>query len=141
MRATTLAIVVILACGGHTASADKKDEKLSATSKLMAEKLKFAQALLAGVATDDFAKMAASSQGLIRISKADEWTAYKTLEFELLTNNYRLAAETIIRKAKAQNVDGTTLGYLDLTVTCVRCHQHCREVRDTNFVAPAQAEE
>jgi cytochrome c556 len=137
MRSTTLAIIALLLGGGATASADKKGEKPGDTGALMAEKLKLSLALLEAVAKDDFEKMAGSAEGLIRVSKSTAWTAYKTHEYELLTNNYRSAAETIIRKAKAKNVDGTTLAYLDLTVTCVRCHQHCRENRDTSLGAPA----
>ena len=46
----------------------------------------------------------------MRISKAIGWTVFKTPEYEVQTNNFRRAAETIIKKAKAKNIDGATLG-------------------------------
>ena len=36
-------------------------------------------------------------------------------------------AELVIEKAKAKSIDGATLAYVEMTVTCVRCHQYTRE--------------
>jgi hypothetical protein len=100
-------------------------------SKLMAEKLKHAQRLLDGLTTNDFTKIAASADALMLISKAAEFTAVKTPRYEVHTNNFRRALEEIAKKAKAKNLDGATLGYVDMTLTCVRCHQSTREERNT----------
>jgi 7-cyano-7-deazaguanine synthase in queuosine biosynthesis len=102
-------------------------------NKLMQEKLKNAQTLLEGLATNDFDKIKDCAQELIRISKAAEFAAYKTPMYEVHTNNFRRAAETIVQKAKDKNIDGATLAYVDMTLTCIRCHEHCREVRDTSL--------
>jgi cytochrome c556 len=130
MRTLILALLALAVFPGDTPSADKKPAPGS-TAKLMAEKLKSSQALLEGLATNDFAKVEKSAENLIEISKAAEWGAYKTPQYEIHMNNFRRSAETVIRKAKDKNLDGATLAYVDMTVTCVRCHQHCREVRDT----------
>jgi len=131
----TLVVVLplsFLANDGPSAAEPKKLE-IPKVNPLMAEKLKHAQALLGGLAMNDFDKMQSSAEELMRISKAAEWTVYKTPEYELQTNNFRRAAENVILKAKAKNLDGATLAYVDMTVTCVRCHQHCRDVRNTSF--------
>ena len=39
----------------------------------------------------------------------------------------------MIQKAKAKNIDGVTLAYVDMTFTCVKCHQNTREERDTRL--------
>jgi hypothetical protein len=103
----------------------------------MAEKLKQAQRLLDGLATNDFAKIAASADALMLISKAAEFTAVKTPGYEMHTNNFRRALEQIAKKAKDKNLDGATLGYVDMTLTCVRCHQSTREERNTRAPVPA----
>jgi hypothetical protein len=46
------------------------------------------------------------------------------------------ATETIARKAKTKNLDGVTLAYFDLTMSCVRCHQHTPEERDAALPVP-----
>ena len=35
-------------------------------------------------------------------------------------------AETLAAKAKDKNLDGATLAYLDMTLSCVACHNHFR---------------
>ncbi len=99
-------------------------------SKLMAAKLKNAQLLLEGMALSDFAKITRSAEELIQLSKTADWFALKTPRFELHSNEFRRAAEVIVQKAKDKNLDGVALAYLDMTMTCIRCHQYVREVRD-----------
>lgn len=126
--ATILVAAAALAAFLGPASAD--DPK-AAQAKLMADKLKAAQKLLDGLATNDFDKIGKSAEDLMIISKAAEFTAgNKTPQYEVHTNGFRRALETIAQKAKDKNLDGATLGYVDMTLTCVKCHQHTREVRD-----------
>lgn len=131
MRVMLLAAVSAMLFSNTCSPADKEAPK---RNPLMAEKLKYAQTLLEGLATNDFEKIEKSAEELMRISKAAEWAVFKTPSYEVNTNNFRRSAEDIIKKAKAKNLDGATLSYVDMTVTCVRCHQHCREVRNTSFV-------
>jgi cytochrome c556 len=51
------------------------------------------------------------------------------------SNEFRRAAEKIIDKAKAKNIDGVTLAYFEMTMSCVRCHEYVREVRDVSLPA------
>ena len=37
--------------------------------------------------------------------------------------------EDIQKGVAKKNLDAATLGYMDLTMSCVRCHKHVREVR------------
>jgi hypothetical protein len=96
----------------------------------MAEKLKQAQLLLDGLATSDFAKINKSTDELLIISKAAEFHARKTRQYELHTLSFRRALEEIAQKSKEKNLDGATLGYVDMTLTCVRCHKYTREEGD-----------
>jgi cytochrome c556 len=134
MRLATLAVLSAILLSTPGSSADKPKQNPPNANPLMVEKLKNSQGLLEGLANNDFDKIQKSAEELMRISKAAEWTVHKTPQYEVQTNNFRRAAETIIQKSKAKNLDGATLAYVDMTLTCVRCHQHCREVRDTSFV-------
>lgn len=102
--------------------------------QLMIDKLTHAQRLLEGIATAKFNKIEKSADELIRISKTEEWiAAHKGPRFETYSNEFLRAAETIAKKAKDKNIDGVTLAYFDLTMSCVRCHQYNREVRDARL--------
>ena len=104
--------------------------------KLMAEKLNNSKMLLEGIAMGDFNKVSNSAEKLIQLSKTAEWFVFKTPRYELHSNEFRRAAETIVSKARQKNLDGVTLAYFDLTMSCVRCHQYVRDVRDARAPAP-----
>ena len=102
-------------------------------SKLRRKKLEAAQKVLEGIALNDFDKIAQQGEELILISKAAEWRVLKSPQYEVHSNTFRRVAEDLIEKAQATNLDGATLAYVDLTMTCVKCHKHVREVRKTGL--------
>lgn len=122
-----------------TLAAEKDAPKAvpSKQSQLMKEKLRQAQLLLDGMATNDFDKILKSSRELMLISKTAEFTAVKTREYELHTNEFRRALQNITKRAEAKNLDGVTLAYVDMTMSCVRCHEHTREIRNAGLSWPA----
>jgi hypothetical protein len=99
--------------------------------ELMQRKLQHAQKVLEGVALGDFDRIAAGGGELIEVSKAAEWKVVKTPQYELYSNEFRRNAESLADAAKARNLDGAALAYVDLTLSCVKCHKHVRETRMT----------
>lgn len=97
--------------------------------KLMTRKLENAQKVLEGVAVNDFDLVVKHADELIAVSKAAEWRVLKTPQYELYSNEFRRSAETMIKQAKAKNTDGVALAYVDMTLSCVKCHKYVREVR------------
>ena len=125
MRRLVTAAVLLAVIAVPSSSQEKKKRE---PDPLMVQKLKESQALLEGLALNDPAKVQASAEELLRISKAAQFRKrLNTAPYEYHANSFQRAAETAIEKAKAKNIDGATLAYLDLTLTCVRCHQHTRE--------------
>jgi cytochrome c556 len=122
---TSLAVVAL--CWPSRGDADDQNGQMVKT--IMEEKLKNAHKLLDGIALADFKKITNSVEELIQLSKTEEWMVLKTSKYELFNNEFQRAAGDIIAKAKAKNIDGVTLAYLDLTMSCVRCHSYVREVR------------
>ncbi|HXG08220.1 MAG TPA: hypothetical protein VNK04_00360 [Gemmataceae bacterium] len=138
-------VVVILALAaampalrGHGQEPKKEPKKLDDAiakdlSDLMKRKLEHSQKVLEGVALNDFNKIAKHADELIFISKRAEWKVLKTPQYELHSNEFRRTAEELVQKAKDKNLDGAALAYVDLTLTCVKCHKHVREVRNVRF--------
>lgn len=141
MRYLVLAALVAALAAGHTPSADDPKPKAdkpaagkaapdqTAGSALMKKKLDHAKKLLEGLTTNDFEMIEKNAGDLMLISQKAEFAAQKTREYELQTNDFRRALETVIKKAKDKNLDGATLGYVDMTLACVRCHQNTRETK------------
>lgn len=125
----SLVILIILA--GFYASAGRGDDldKPSKTAELMRKKLKHSQGVLEGVALNDFDKIADNADQLITISQQAEWVVVKSPQYELFSNQFRRSAEGLVKNAKAKNLDGAALDYVDMTMTCVKCHKYVRESR------------
>src|SRR5262249_58123833 len=114
-----------------------QDKKGSALSELMQKKLKNAQLVLEGLALGDFAKITRSAETLIQITKTEEWQVLKNPRYEMHTNEFRRAAENLVQKARDKNLDGAAFAYVELTMSCVRCHQFVRDVRDVRLNTPS----
>jgi hypothetical protein len=121
---------VVLIAGLGTMSGHAQEDK---TKDLMKKKLQHSQKVLEGIATNDFDAIAKNADELIIISKAAEWTVLKTPEYEMYSNDFRRTCGDLAQKARAKNIDGAALAYVDLTLTCVKCHKHVREVRRTGL--------
>lgn len=130
-RVILLSVLLFLPVGlaPHRGEAQGKD----ALSMLMAKKLKNSQLLLEGLAMANFAKITRSAEELIQITKTEEWMIHKTPRYELHSNEFRRAAETVVQKSRAKNLDGAALAYFDMTMSCLRCHQYVRELRDVRL--------
>jgi hypothetical protein len=100
---------------------------------LMKRKLQNAQKVLEGIALDDFDKISKHAEELILISKQAEWKVLKTSQYEMFSNDFRRTAGELIENAKQKNLDGAALAYVDLTLTCVKCHKYVRESRQSRL--------
>ena len=49
------------------------------------------------------------------------------------SNEFRRAVENLQEKAAQKNLDGAALGYVELTLTCVKCHKYVREAGMTRL--------
>ena len=108
--------------------------KLPSGHELMQAKLKNSQIILEGIALSDFKKITKSSEELVRIAQVSEFlNAYKGREYELQVLLFKRAAETMITKSKEKNLDGVVLAYTDMTMTCMKCHQHTRDKADARL--------
>jgi len=111
---------------GH-GSEPKKDDRLH---DLMQRKLAVSQKVLEGIALNDFKTISKQADELIDISKQAEWRVLKTPQYELHSNDFRRIAENLGKSAR-DNIDGAALNYVELTLTCVKCHTYVRETRMT----------
>jgi len=124
----TAAAVLVMAVGvplapGHGQEGDK------ALKALMMRKLTCSEKILEGMTLNDFNKVSKNAEDLIEIGKSAEWRVLKTPDYQLYSNQFRRNCQDLIKQAKAKNTDGVALAYVDMTLTCVKCHQHVREVR------------
>jgi hypothetical protein len=123
-------IIALLATVTHPSSQGQESKEVK---DLMRKKLEHAQKLLEGIALNDFEKIDRAGEGLMVISKAAEWKVLKTPQYEVHGNDFRRAVESLLEKAKEKNLEGAALAYVDLTLSCVKCHKYVRDTRTTRL--------
>jgi hypothetical protein len=114
-------VLVIPFLSGHG-----EEKKLA---DLMHKKLENSQKVLEGLALNDFKMIAKHAEELLELSKEAEWKVIKTPQYEIHGSDFRRTAETLVKNAKEKNLDAAALSYVELTLTCVKCHKYVREVR------------
>jgi hypothetical protein len=135
-RTLAIAVVAILAlASAHGLSQNPKKEQkdkpdalpLPNEAQVMQVKLQRFQALLEAITREDYKAMEANASSLARIVEMTAFLrAYKTEEYEVQARAFKRAAVTLAAKAEDKNLDGATLAYLDMTMGCVKCHNHFR---------------
>lgn len=132
LRILALAVTSLLAAASAHGLAQKPKDPpppmlLPKEADMMKVKLKRAQALLEALAKEDYKSLEECATALGSISKATEFLrAYKTEEYEFQARVFQRSADNLAEKAKAKNLDGATLAYMDMTRSCVACHSHFR---------------
>jgi cytochrome c556 len=107
---------------------EQKDQpNLPNEAQVMQVKLKRAQTILEALAKEDFKSLEDAAGALVRISRATEFLrAYKTADYEFQARMFQKSADTLAAKSKEKNLDGATLAYVEMTMSCVNCHNSFR---------------
>ncbi len=114
-------------------SGQGKKNRDNVVAEMMQKKLKSAQLVLEGVAIADHKKIERGAEDLIQLAKTTTWQLIRSPRYEMQSNDFIRAAENLVQKARDKNVDGAALAYVEMTLTCVRCHQYVRDLRDVRL--------
>lgn len=106
-----------------------EDAQSDATTALMQAKLDHSQALLEGLATEDFDSLKRHAHELNLLSLENDWNVIQTGEYRRLSEEFRRKATDLSSAAAKKNLDGATLAYVGLTMKCVECHKYVRTVK------------
>jgi hypothetical protein len=130
--ATALILTLSLLVGmGHGQEKKDKKEDKNSTAALMKKKLGASQKVLEGLAVNDFEMIVQNADELHDISKQAAFRALRTPRYEVYAEDFQRSAEKLAKAGKDKNTDAAALAYVDLTLNCVKCHQHIREERRT----------
>jgi hypothetical protein len=131
-RCAASAVVFALVVGAFGVSrADDKPKPKDDPKKptVMQRKLAHSQKILEGLAKKDFEAIGKGADGLIECVGEASWKINETEKYLTYSNDFLRRAEGLKRAAKNKNIDAAALSYVDLTLTCVKCHEFLREDR------------
>lgn len=107
--------------------AKKKTPAEEKVSEFMQVKLDSSKAVLEGLVTEDFDQIQKGAEKLIEMSNATEWQVIEGPVFAQQSAEFRNAAKEVQEYAKQKNIDGASLSYLHLTMTCIACHKQIKK--------------
>jgi hypothetical protein len=129
IRWAVIVLAAVLLGPGH-AQEKKPDAKPADAKKpptVMQRKLAHAQKVLEGLALNDFDKIGTNADDLNQCAQEAGWKVVKTARYELYSNDFVRNLEGLKKAAKNKNLDAAALAYVEVTLTCVKCHQYVRE--------------
>lgn len=119
-----------LALAAALAPALRGQEKPPPTRReFMRQKLEFSKQVLEGLTVENYQTISKGARALRQLSMASEWevpTIPNANEYVVFTGEFQRLCEELSTKAKEKNIDGATLAYLRLTMSCVNCHKYVR---------------
>ena len=130
--ALVLAMAGALAAQGPALPQNPRDDPEQVRKVLnqaMAKKLKHAQELVAALALEDFVRLADNARTLRQIGQDTLWKVSPNLTYVKYSAEFASAAEELERRAKERDLNGATLSYVRLTISCVECHKFIRDNR------------
>lgn len=113
------------------AAANGQEQKTPETAETqpsvwMRKKLEYSRNILAGLASEDFDKVAANAQSMQGMSRFEGFLRGKMPGYRTQLEVFQDANEEIIRQAQKDNIEGAALAFTQLTISCVNCHKQLR---------------
>ena len=95
----------------------------------MRAKLWQANKLFEGVMTEDFDAIARHCEQLNLLSHEAAWNVIQTPTYRRYSEEFRRLTDDTAQAAKDKNLDAATLGYIEMTIKCAKCHTYSRRTR------------
>ena len=90
-------------------------------------KLLESQKLLEALAYADFDTLTKSSQTLETVSAVEGFVRRGIPGYSTQLRSFEFAVDEIKVQARQENIEGVTLGFQQLTLSCVNCHKQVRQ--------------
>ena len=104
---------------------DTKDER--EPSFWMKQKLKYSQAMLNGLALEDYGLIEKNALAMKGLGKVESFVRQKPEGYRTQLQTFQFSVSELIRNAEDKNIDGATLAFTQLTISCVNCHKELRK--------------
>ena len=104
----------------------KAPAKKPALQKFMRAKLDLSQGILEGLVTEDFATIEKNAKSLQVLSIAEEWNVSNDPIYVQHSKDFRQTVAQISKMAAAKNIDGASLSFVQMTLSCIECHRFVR---------------
>ncbi|GEM_PF-1449950 len=92
----------------------------------MEKKLDHSQTLLRALATSDFEALQSNARQMQLLNRVEGFVRSRNPAYRQQLHTFERVTGELERQAKRENIEGATLAFNQLTVSCVRCHETLR---------------
>ena len=110
------------------AEKEKPQGKRVALQAFMRKKLEASQSVLEGLVVEDFDLISKGARQLKATSAAAEFMVTNDPLYAAEAADFGKVVDKLAKAAKEKRLDGSTLAYMDLTMSCAECHKYVRNV-------------
>lgn len=127
LTAALFSLVTIAA--GSANEPEKKSGDQEKASIWMKKKLEFSQNILTGLTEGDFDKVGLNAKAMNYLGYLEKWARADRPDYKRQLSYFEFANQELLRQAREKNVEGATLAYNQLTISCVQCHKLVRDLK------------
>lgn len=120
-----------------TAIAAAQQDDQPALRAFMRQKLDASNKILEGLVTDQLQMVEEGADTLLQMSREEKWRASNDMLYRRYSTEFIDAVSDMRNKAKAQSIDGTSLAWINSTMTCLKCHEWVRNTIVAGKSTPA----
>ena len=105
---------------------DGQDEPKTGLSRFMRQKLDASSKVLEGLCTEDLEMVAEGSKVLLKMSQEERWRVSTDMMYRRYSNEFSAAVEELLKESEDQDMDGTSMAWVNVTMKCLKCHEWVR---------------
>ncbi|MFM7039129.1 MAG: hypothetical protein ACKO2L_15565 [Planctomycetaceae bacterium] len=105
---------------------DEQDEPRKGLSKFMRQKLEASSTVLEGLCTEDLELVTKGSKVLLQMSHEERWRVSAEMFYRRYSNEFSAAVEELLKESEDEDMDGTSLAWVNVTMKCLKCHEWVR---------------
>jgi hypothetical protein len=117
----------IVAAGLAVAQVADTPTQPDQVAAFMRAKLGHAQNVLEGLSLEDYDLIARGAHDLSLASQASSWQVLQTEDYVRHSAEFRRACDGLRAAARAKNLDGALVAWMEVTMKCVQCHRYVRD--------------
>ena len=112
--------------------ADKKPDQDLQLRQFMRLKLQASNQIREGLVTENFKKISDGAAQLGKMSAAEKWRASNDPMYLQHSGDFRRMVDKLKKKAADDNLEACALVWLDVTMSCLECHEFVRSILIAN---------
>jgi hypothetical protein len=120
---------LLVACTSYFARHDRSIAQEPGTEEraaFMRLKLQPAKEILEAIALEHYDGIVTNAERIRQLALDESWMVIQTETYRRQSDEFRRSVSLIADAAKNENIDGATLGYMQMTLNCVQCHRQLR---------------